>query len=252
MCPANKTDALVLKTSPYRETSLLVWLLTPQDGVVRAMAKGARRGGKQTPAVYETFAWIRTALSLKEPDALGNMMAPELVKQWPFLRTDLNRLAYAGVGMETIWGVVGQSPPDPWFFCEACTFLEAMSEAVGPGSLTALLLLRLLAKSGFPIGLAEDWTAETLPDELTYHFESGLIERPCAEESAHDMRLKAALVRPLLGWRETPPLLDGRFVMGAKAGPGVLRWLLRVWEDHLGRRLRSVDFLERMILDKVT
>lgn len=250
MSPADKTDALVLKTSPYSETSLLVWLLTPGDGVVRAMAKGARRGRKQTPAVYETFAWIRTALSLKNPDALGNMMAPELVRDWPFLRGDIERLAYAGVAMETLWVVAGQSPPDPWFFTRACAYLEALGTVPGPGSLTAALLLGLLIQSGFPPHLAEDWSAATLPEPLIYDFGSGLIERPHAGQSPHAMPLSGAMVRPLLDWLETPPPLDGSLLLKGAAGPGVLRWLMRVWEDHLGRRLHAVDFLERMILDK--
>jgi hypothetical protein len=112
------------------------------------------------------------------------------------------------------------------------------------------LLLGLLIQSGFPPHLAEDWTAETLPKDLIYDFDGGLIDQPRAGQSPHAMRLVGEHVRPLLDWLETPPPLDGSLLLRGAAGPAVLRWLLRVWEDHLGRRLRSVDFLERMILDK--
>ena len=49
------TKAFVLHRYPYRETSLLVRLLTEQDGLVSVVAKGARGGKSKTQGLWQPF-----------------------------------------------------------------------------------------------------------------------------------------------------------------------------------------------------
>jgi hypothetical protein len=41
--------------------------------------------------------------------------------------------------------------------------------------------------------------------------------------------------------------LDGSFVIGARTGAMILRWLIRVWQDHLNEPLRAARFFEKMV-----
>ena len=49
------TKAFVLHRYPYRETSLLVRLLTEQDGLVSVVARGARGGKSKTQGLWQPF-----------------------------------------------------------------------------------------------------------------------------------------------------------------------------------------------------
>ena len=246
----NQTDAIVLSVAPYRETTLLVNLLTREAGVVRALAKGARRAGRAPQAAFEPFSWVRVNLYLKSPEKLGTLGEVALVRGWDYLRTDVERLAYAGLGLEVLGALGRDSPPEPFFFEEACRFLDQMGATAGPGSLLIALLLRLLHQAGFPPHLAEPWTAETVPQSLTYHFERSRFERPSPTDPTTSMRLPGKAVRPLLAALTEPSALDGSFQASTSAGPALLRWLVRVWEDHLHTRLKAAEFLEKMVLKK--
>lgn len=241
------TDAIILKTAPYSETTLLVTLLTREHGVVRALAKGARRERYNVQAAFEPFALIACSLRVKGHDALGTMHGPDLKESWDYLRYDVDRLAYAGLGIEALGGLATHSAPDPRFFDEAAEFLETLGRVAAPGSLTIALLIRLLFAAGFPPHLAGPWTEATLPPSLTYHFESGRFEEPLANDSRHSMRLPRAAVAAVMKYFETPPPLDGSFVVGAQNGAVLLRWLIRVWQDHLNEPLKAGRFFEKMI-----
>jgi recombinational DNA repair protein (RecF pathway) len=243
------TDAIILKTAPYSETTLLVTLLTPDRGVVRALAKGARRKGRQTQAAFEPLAWIQAQLSQKSPDALGTMFSPDLREDWAYLRGDLNRFAYASLGAEVLGAVAIESPPDPAYFQEAAGFLEALRGAPGPGSLAIALLVRLLHRCGFPPQLESPWTLATLPPMLAYHFESGLLAEARPDDSPRAMRLPRPVIVPLLGALGQAPPLDGSLTLGVPEGAQALRWLIRVWEDHLNQKLHAARFLEKMVLE---
>lgn len=243
-----KSDAIIFKVAPYSETTLLLTLLTREHGMVRVLAKGVRRGKSSTLAAYEPFAWIHASLRLKSPDGLGAIFGAELEDGWAYLRHDMERLAFAGLGIEVLGGLAAHSPDESDYFEEAVTFLKALERVEGPGSLTIALLLRLLHLAGFPPQLAEPWVPETLPSGLTYHFDRGLFDRPQTSDSMHTMRLSKAALAPILGALYSPPALDGSLVIAPQAGVHVLRWLIRVWEDHLSSQFKSARFLEKMIL----
>lgn len=243
------TDALVLKAAPYSETTLLVTLLTRDRGVVRALAKGARRQ-RSLQAAFEPFSWIECGLRLTSPDALGALYQPDLHESWDYLRLDVDKLAYAGLGIEVLGAMAAHSAPEPRLLDEAVAYLSALRETAAPGSLAIALLVRLLHEAGFPPHFAEPWSAAALPPELTYHFDSGRFEAPQPIDSMHTMRLPRAALLPLLAALDFPPPLDGSFVVGARTGAAILRWLIRVWQDHLNQPLKSARFFEKMIAEE--
>ena len=240
--PLETTDAIILKAAPYSETTLLLTLLTREQGMARALAKGARRTRQSAQAAFEPFAWIQCQLRLKSHDALGTLFNPEIQETWDYLRRDVNRLAYAGLGIEVIGALATHSAPEPRLFDEVVNFLRALGETAAPGSLAIALLLRLLHEAGFPPHLAEPWVPDTLPAELTYHFASGRFESPRPGDPAQAMRLPRAALLHLLPFIFRPPPLDASFVVGSQAGAALLRWLIQVWQDHLNETLKSGRF----------
>lgn len=249
------TDAIILKAAPYSETTLLVTLLTEDRGVVRVLAKGVRRKSGAVQAAFEPFAWVQTQIRQKNPEGLGTIFSTDLREGWAYLRSDVGLLAFAGVGLEVLGGLAAESAPDPALFHEAVAFLTALGTTPTPGSLTIALLLRLLHHAGFPPQIEEPWTAETLPRTLTWNFARGIFSAPRPDETPdptrprwHAMNLPGDAVAPLLPYINEVPPLEGAVTLGAHAGGHALRWLIRVWEDHLNGPLKSGRFLEKMVL----
>ena len=241
-------DAIILKAAPYSETTLLLSLLTREHGVVRALAKGARRAKQNVQAAFEPFAWIQASLRVPSSDGLYSLFSPELRAGWPYLRTDMDRLAYASLGLEVLGALATHSPPEPFFFEQGVTFLENLSVCAGAGSLTIALLLRLLHQAGFAPRLADAWTPQTLPPTLSYHFDQGILAPAHAADSSRAMRLPRPAVAAILPALLAPPSLDGSLSVPTPAGRPILRWLIRVWQDHLNQPLHAAEFLEKMIL----
>jgi DNA repair protein RecO len=242
-------QALVLKSQPYRETSAILTLLTDRQGVVRAVAKGARRPKGIAPAALEPFAWIEGTLSLKAPDALGTLGAVTLREGWDYLRADPTRWAFAALGIEVLGRLASASPPDETLWREGCEYLRQLEHAAGPGSLTALFLLRLLHAAGFPPHLLEKWRADAPPDAVYYDFASGALRAARADQpAATAYRLPGSVVGALRPALVEPPPLDAGWTIPSTVGRAALRWLVRVWEDHLGQPLASARYLESMVL----
>lgn len=243
-----QTDAIVLKTWPYSESSLVVWLLLRDHGAVRALAKGARRLTGRTAAALDGFSIIRANVRLPRRDGLAMLGAVELKRSWDFLHRDLKRLALASTALEILGTVAADSPHEPFFFNEAGAFLSQLEASPSPGSLTAALLLRLLDHAGYAPRLAEGLRLDALPEDMHYVFADGVFD--AGDGALHrtaSMKLPGELVRALLA-RPGPPPLGPDFVLPARLGPVALRWLVRVWADHLHREFRSVEFLEKTVL----
>lgn len=264
-------EALILRTSPYSESTLIVTLLTRESGVVRALAKGARRiqgRSARSAAAFDLFARIRADIRMPaREEGLGNITAAELStgdaaagnapggRDW--LHTDLKRLAWASLGMEVLGAVAAASRAEPWFFDEAETYLGALGRARAPGSLTAALLLRLLHHAGNPPEIDEALVPapkregeESRGAEVVFNFATGCF-LPAGSSAAHGsacMSMTAdlfALLRPVL---ESAPPLDDGFSVPSRHGAELTGWLIRLWEDHLNQPLRSKKFLEEVTL----
>lgn len=246
----DKSAGLILSVSPYRETTLLIRLLLAEGGVARAMARGARRGqSNKTPqAAFEPLAVIQAGLKRRSPTALGTLSEVNLVRGWPALRSDLTKLAYASLGIEMLGTLAADSPPHPDFFAEGLEYLSAMESTAAPGSLAIALLLRWLHHAGYPPRLDESLRPDALSPSLTWHFDTGIFSAPKPGDSTRALRLRRAEVAAILPFFLTPPMLDASFQLQAGVGRGLLRWLILVWEDHLHARLKSAEFLARMIL----
>jgi DNA repair protein RecO (recombination protein O) len=250
MTRREKTLALVLGVAPYAETTLLIRLLTRGQGVVRALAKGARRSaGHAAPqAAFEPLALIETGLHLKNHDALGTLGEVRLVRDWPALRHDLPRFAYAALGVEVLGLLAADSPAESPMLEHALEFLAALETTSAPGSLAIAFLIALLHESGFAPRLAPALDPAALPPTLVWDFEHACFAIPSAATALRSLRLPRAAVAALGSALHDAPALDGSFQVSAVQGPALLRWLARVWEDHLHMQLRSWDFLEKMIL----
>lgn len=168
--------AYVLHTRPYRDTSLLVDLLTPDYGRIGAVAKGVRRGKSQRRPLLNPF--IAVLVSLAGRSNLKTLTAVEA--DGPSHR--LSGLAlYSGFYVnELLVRLLGEQDPNPDIFDDYRWTMQALSALNGdtPEPLLRQFEWRLLNHLGYGISFTEEAdTGDAIAPDALYRFdpESGFI-----------------------------------------------------------------------------
>jgi recombinational DNA repair protein (RecF pathway) len=235
--------ALVLETREYRENSLLVTLLTPDQGRVAAIAKGAHRPKSALAGTLRPFACIdarlthpphgglatlSTADTIHCPDYTHQKKAPVSSQQEaeaPHPSDSLARLAYASLFAEILTHSAEDDPHAEPLFHLSRAFFAGLETTPHPGSFVLSGLFALLGEMGY---------APELEDESAEGFE-GLHIAP---------ELRADLYRVLVASHAFPDVE----LVSRRAGAPLLRLAMSLFEAHLERGLRGRRFVEEMVL----
>ena len=109
------TPAILLRSHPYSETSLILRLLSEDYGLVGVIAKGARRGGGRASLVADIFSAGSLTLYLKKSSGLHTMKGFDVHKPRRPIARDLLRFAGASLLGEIVLRHAGGGPSSPLF-----------------------------------------------------------------------------------------------------------------------------------------
>ncbi|MGF1464978.1 MAG: DNA repair protein RecO [Sandaracinaceae bacterium] len=231
------TPAVVLRRVAYGEADQVLTLLTEAYGRVGVLARGARKSTRRFAGALEPFCVLDVEVALGRGE-LGRLAQARLVRAFPALLADLDRMTTAGACLELVRELLPPREPDPSWLPTVVDLLEALDAGAPPEELRIAFTLRFLALTGFAPGLER----------------CGRCDRPAPPG-------RAALFDPVLGalvcracggapWKLSGSL---RARMTASLGP---RWTaVEAWPSpevavartavtdfvthHLGRRLRG-------------
>jgi len=97
-----KTEAIVLKTQPFRSTSLIATFFTRRFGKIRALAKGVRQAREMRGALFELFNRVEIVFYEKTRSDLHLVSEASLLKHYEPLRSNLEGIATAGYFAELV------------------------------------------------------------------------------------------------------------------------------------------------------
>ncbi|MFC1735331.1 DNA repair protein RecO [Candidatus Hydrogenedentota bacterium] len=145
-----KSRAIVLRCYDLKETSRIVSFITPDWGLLKCVAKGARRAKSGLAGVLMPFTYVELVFSAKRGRDLQTVTQADILAAFPHILEDLDRIA-AAAHMAEVAGTLAQ----PEEACEALfgNLLQGMN-ALDEGNvepLMAVLAFDLLAlgASGF-------------------------------------------------------------------------------------------------------
>lgn len=125
------SDAVVLRSINYSDTSLIVRLFTEQFGKVSVIAKGARRPKRSAAGVLQPPNHITVWYQHKEGRDIQTLIKSEFVERYAGLTADLARSAAALVVVEMLDRAVHDSDPHPILFRLITSTLRQLDQITG-------------------------------------------------------------------------------------------------------------------------
>lgn len=146
MAQLSRTRGIVLRTQNHADTDRIAVLLTPGEGRLDVLAKGARRPERTSGAALDVTNLVEVIFYRRRGLALVKDV--DLVRSFPALRGDLARLSTALEGLSWTARLVPKGQPDPEPFKLALSFLEALERGTQPGTLKVGYLMELVSACG--------------------------------------------------------------------------------------------------------
>src|SRR5206468_3273681 len=124
--PAEKAQALVLRTTDWSETSRIATLWTREFGKVRVLAKGGRRLKSNFENALDLLTLCRIVFLRKSSSSLDLLTEAQVVERFPRLRSDLPALYAAYYIAELLSDWTEDYDPHPLLFDEALATLRTL------------------------------------------------------------------------------------------------------------------------------
>ena len=141
-----RDQGIVLRGYPFGEADRIVVLVSPNHGMVRAVAKGVRRtksrfGGRLEPLTH-------VDLVLFQGRNLATITQVAVIEPFPRLRLDLDAVLVAGTMAEAVGKVIVEGEPSHRLFLLLQRGLQALEHGAGGLDLVASFLLKLMDALG--------------------------------------------------------------------------------------------------------
>lgn len=245
--PLLVTDAIVLHSFDYLESSRIVRLVTQDGGIRSALAKGARRSRRRFGIGLDLFAQGTASFYVKAGRDLDTLTGFDDVRPRTELANDLDRFA----GAETIAEIAlrfGARGGDTALFDAIAAALDSLVTAPGADATTRTLagawrIVSVLGHTPVVTQCAE--CGDAISDEATALFTQsagGVLCPRCARLSPGGRKLPGDARAAIAAWcagNASPTLAAS----GARAHQRLLREFLE-YHLHDGRALQAFDLWE--------
>ena len=144
-----KTQALVLKSINWRETSKVTSLFTREIGRVDVIAKSSRILKSSFHGVLESLNHIECLISVIPSRSLQIISNATIIETFVNTRRDLDRITYAFGMIELIQFFFHEGESDPIFFDFLTTLLHQLNQAKNTQIIFWYFLIKLCSYLGF-------------------------------------------------------------------------------------------------------
>ena len=142
-------EALVLRRTPFRETSLVVHLLTRHSGPLSLVARGVRRTGRGERAALAGFHTLAIEHRSRSENAMGTLTRVETVRSRRQLTENGSALMAAQLVQETVYRFSLPGDPQPRLFQRLEWAFDALDAGLDPLSVTSIHLGNLVRDLGY-------------------------------------------------------------------------------------------------------
>lgn len=181
-----KTEAVVLRSVDYSESSLIVTLFTRKHGIIAVIAKGAKRPKSKFAALMVPGQVLEVVVYIKPTRNVQTLSEASPMLKLDQIRIDLEKMAIAVTTLELINQVLHENEVNELLFAFTVKFLRWINSYENPSKVIfPYVQLRVMEHIGIGLQLADD-----LADELSNGYmnvESGTLSSKA--EGDHSIRL---------------------------------------------------------------
>jgi len=124
-----KTDAVVLKSMRYRDTSKIVTFYTRAYGKVAGIAKGARESRSKFGASLEPMTEVSLVLYKKDQKDLQLISQCDIIKPFKYVHSDMEKMSGAMAVVELLNQLTHSEEENPLLYKLLVETLEAVEQA---------------------------------------------------------------------------------------------------------------------------
>ncbi|HNX69087.1 MAG TPA: DNA repair protein RecO [Candidatus Omnitrophota bacterium] len=241
----HKTEAIILKTLPFRSSSLIITFFTPGFGKVRGVVKGVHREGERRQAGFELFTHAEFIFYEKKRSDLHLISDAAILDSNNALRNRLESIAFASYFCELVDELTEVHDPHPKLFDllkAAFRFLPV----IAPQRLASLFEIKLLREMGWLPYLESCLGCGARPLEQGYFSvrQGALLCEKCRSEDTSAQPMNAAVLSVLRSYSKDEiddclrathtPLIENQ----------IRFFMIQFLNYRLGKVLKTRKFLE--------
>jgi DNA repair protein RecO (recombination protein O) len=248
------THALLLRSVDFGESDKIVHLLTPGEGRLTAIAKGARRSVKRFPGTLDIFNHLRVQTYQSRPGRMVHLEQARLVSPFEHLRVSPCRFGLACYLVEMIDRIApegGSAPDCKRLFDFTLGALRVIGESEPDPRLRVLLELRALDAAGLRPELRlclRCGQEPPPPGPVGFHVgDGGPVCNRCEEHSEPVLPVNLGTLRALHQSLCLPFDKLDRLAIGPQSLAEATRVVARFTRFHVGLELKSERFLDEVL-----
>ncbi len=245
--PLFTSEAIVLKKNPFRDADLIVTFFTPDEGKLSGLARGAKRLRSPYGPALEVLTHGTLIYFDREQKNLVNVNSFDIIHSFQKIRENLFASVSAQYLAELILGFMPERAAAPESFALMLAALEGMQGSQDPEPILRIFEIRFLTLTGFAPCMdgCVACGAGTGPFRFSLT-QGGLVCRRCQPAGRQGRAVSPGAV---MFWNQAHRMsLDriGRIRLEAGLNRELRDLAHRVLVSHLGRELRSLNFLRRI------
>ncbi len=240
--PLDQAEAIVLRTSPIGDQDKLCAFLTHDMGVLRGVAKGARKFGNRFGSSLEPMSHVRVFYYEKERRDLVTVSACDLLDSFFDIQKDLKSALTTAYFAELVEEFVPVRAHEDVVFRLLLAVLQALEARGDPDFLTRYFEAWLLQVHGVlpDVKRCKKCRKDIEADGWLAPRRDGVYCSDCAPVRKEEVRRELAL---FLGWvRRNPPPRSGVEGFGPAELKSIRIALQAMIVFHLEREPRSLRF----------
>lgn len=250
---ASKTQAFVLKTQDYRDTSLLAHFYTRDFGKLHGIVKGIRDSRGRFGGTLEPFSLNEILVYRRRRGGdLHQVTGVELLDSFLVLHEDLERLSYASYFVDLVNQLVEAEEPNTAIFDLLNQSLRFLAGDASPKRAARIFEVKLLALLGLMPEIGACVICQNRnPEKVFFSITHGGIHcQSCQVQGEAGLAVSKGSLNFLEHVRRSEVQDLGPIKVSQEVGREVEKILRRFVDFQLPGKLRSVIFLEKMGLNE--
>ncbi len=242
-----KASAIVIKTLPFRSSSLIVTFFTQPFGKIRVLAKGVRLERETRGALFELFSFLDIVYYEKTKSDLHLLSEAAIIDGYDSVRTRLESISYASYFAELVDTLTEIHDPHENVFHLLDFCLRYLSSLPGT-RLARLFEIKLLNEIGWLPYLEKCIRCDkSVPEKGFFSARQGaLVCAACVEHYQDALPLAAEALAVMRHYIKHDLDQAIKFTVSPQTEIGLQKIMSRFLLERLNHPLKSTCFLDKI------